>query len=535
MSKHNGDVLDYAIVGGGVSGIYSGWRLLNDSEGATPSVALFESSGRMGGRLLSVIPPHIPSGRVELGGMRYIEKVQSWVTSLVEHLGLETESLAADQPQNLTYVRGKHLRMSELTDATQVPYALRPEESLENDLGNLTAVAAMRALGPAIEKLLGKKIERWEDLADLSPDDWKKVAEEGTFEGTPLYELPMRYLMLRTISHEAFRMARDTGGYDSIHHTWNAADGFCWNVGDYGPNVEYLHVKEGYQQLPLTLLQQYEKQGALHMNTRLKGFDAEDDGTLVLDMEGPEGPMTVRARHLILGMPRRSLELLEPRGPVLDPTNTKVQALIRSVTPIPLFKLAICYAEPWWEKVDPKIKDGKSVTDLPVRQCYYWKVDPDTNHAVILIYDDGIDLDYWAGLRDSSAPSFANDLPADMDLPDWSDFPAPRRMVEEVHRQLVELHGNPPDVPDPYAAAYRDWGDDPYGGGANFWPVGVKSYEVTEAMVHPDPRYKVYVCGDCYSHGQGWVEGALGTAELMLQKHLGLEKPTWKKYDDHPA
>jgi monoamine oxidase len=108
-------------------------------------------------------------------------------------------------------------------------------------------------------------------------------------------------------------------------------------------------------------------------------------------------------------------------------------------------------------------------------------------------------------------------------------------MVEEVHRQLLELHGNPPNVPAPYAAAYRDWGEDPFGGGANFWPVGVKSYAVTEAMVQPDERYPVYVCGDCYSHGQGWVEGALGTAELMLQGRLGLNKPEWKRYEDHPA
>jgi monoamine oxidase len=537
MSANDGRVLDYAIVGAGVSGLYSGWRLLTDFEGEKPTVELFESSGRIGGRLLSVVPPNIPSARVELGGMRYIKGVQSWVTSLVEHLKLETESLAAAQPQNLQYVRGKHLRTAELTDSTQVPYALRHDESSVEDLGNLTAVAAMRALKPAIEELTDHRIEKWQDLAKLTPFDWKKVAEEGTFEGTPLYELPMRYLMLRTISHEAFRMARDTGGYDSIHHTWNAADGFCWNVGDYGPDVSYLHVKNGYQQVPLKLAELFadEVGGTIHLDTRLKGFDQDADGNLVLDFEGPAGARTVRARHLILGMPRRSLELLEPRGPVLDPANTKVQTLIKSVTPIPLFKLAICYDRPWWDDVDPKIKDGKSVTDLPIRQCYYWKVDPTTNHAVILIYDDGIDLDYWAGLRDTRTESFANHLPEDMQLPDWSDFPAPKRMVEEVHRQLLELHGNPPNVPAPYAAAYRDWGEDPFGGGANFWPVGVKSYAVTEAMVQPDERYPVYVCGDCYSHGQGWVEGALGTAELMLQGRLGLNKPEWKKYEDHPA
>jgi len=102
-------------------------------------------------------------------------------------------------------------------------------------------------------------------------------------------------------------------------------------------------------------------------------------------------------------------------------------------------------------------------------------------------------------------------------------------MVEEVHRQLLELHGNPPNVPLPYTAAYKDWGDDPFGGGANFWPVGVRSYEVSEKILQPKPPYRVYVCGDCYSHAQGWVEGALATAEEMLQSHLKLKRPAWKK------
>ena len=41
--------LDIAIVGGGVSGAYSAWRLQQE-RGATESIALFEYSDRIGGR-----------------------------------------------------------------------------------------------------------------------------------------------------------------------------------------------------------------------------------------------------------------------------------------------------------------------------------------------------------------------------------------------------------------------------------------------------------------------------------------------------
>jgi monoamine oxidase len=532
-------VLDYAIVGGGISGVYSAWRLSKGSDSET-SIELFEASERVGGRLLTVVPPQIPSARVELGGMRYIDPAHAWVSSLVDHLGLQTEPLPADEPQNIAYVRGQLLRMFELTDASKLPYNVRTNESSAGDLGNLTAVAAALSLRPTIKQLLGIDVESYQDLAKLSPADWRTIATEGTYEGAPLSSLPMRYMMLRSISNEALHLEEDTGGYDSILYTWNGADGFPWNVGDFGSQVTYKHVTDGYDQLPLILARKFEQAGGtIHSSARLKSFRIAEDRLVALELEEAGAARSVLARRLILAMPRRSLELLDHTGEVLDPGNSEVHELIRSVTPIPLFKLAICYPDPWWEDLEPvdpgtgkkeRISSGRSVTDLPIRQCYYWKVDPETNHAVILIYDDGRDLDYWAGLRDSQAPAFQDELgPDTLTLPEWSSYPAPQRMVDEVHRQLLEMHGisDSSKVPQPYAGAYRDWGEDPYGGGANFWHVGVRSYDVARRVIQPKPPLPVYICGECYSHGQGWVEGALETAEAMLQQHLGLTKPPW--------
>ena len=99
-------------------------------------------------------------------------------------------------------------------------------------------------------------------------------------------------------------------------------------------------------------------------------------------------------------------------------------------------------------------------------------------------------------------------------------------MVREAHRQLVELHGLP-YAPEPYDAAYMDWTEDPFGGGVHFWAIHAKSWEVMPRMVHPEPDVPVYVCGEAYSNAQGWVEGALATAERMLQHHFDLAPPAW--------
>src|SRR3954449_6882386 len=113
--------LDVAVVGGGVSGAYSAWRLQQE-KGATSRVALFEYSDRIGGRLYTVTLPGLPHVKAEVGGMRYIPDSHIMVADLVTHLKLPTKVFpmgGAPPPKgpgancNLFYLRGKHLRLHE--------------------------------------------------------------------------------------------------------------------------------------------------------------------------------------------------------------------------------------------------------------------------------------------------------------------------------------------------------------------------------------------------------------------------------------
>jgi monoamine oxidase len=79
-------------------------------------------------------------------------------------------------------------------------------------------------------------------------------------------------------------------------------------------------------------------------------------------------------------------------------------------------------------------------------------------------------------------------------------------------------------IPEPYSAAWMDWSQDPYGGAFNTWNVGVRPDEVAAAILQPDPAVPLYVCGEAYSHDQGWVEGALDTAEQVVEV-LGVQAP----------
>ena len=46
-------------------------------------------------------------------------------------------------------------------------------------------------------------------------------------------------------------------------------------------------------------------------------------------------------------------------------------------------------------------------------------------------------------------------------------------------------------------------------------------------MRRPWPGVPVHVVGEASSNGQGWVEGALETAERTLQEQVGLARPRW--------
>ncbi len=89
--------LEIAVIGGGVSGVYTAWRL-QEARGLTDRLGLFEYSDRIGGRLFSTTMPGLSHVKPEVGRMRYIKDTHPVVTSLVEHLGLPTEPFPMGAP-----------------------------------------------------------------------------------------------------------------------------------------------------------------------------------------------------------------------------------------------------------------------------------------------------------------------------------------------------------------------------------------------------------------------------------------------------
>jgi hypothetical protein len=236
--------------------------------------------------------------------------------------------------------------------------------------------------------------------------------------------------------------------------------------------------------------------------------------------------------------------------------------------------MVLVYDQPWWEK-KAYVSKGRSLTDLPVRQLYYWgtEVDPKTGNkgkAVLMAYNDEESSTFWSGFRTmplgpnndletyrNNSISYKSKHPSHLMMHEnagvfkrtvkasgkaanpkdpwlalkrknWDDHPAPERMVLEMHKQIMEMHGVT-DAPLPVDAALKNWGDDPYGAAVHFWNSGYKSWEVMPAITKPVNDFPCFICGEAWSENQTWAEGSLQTAEIILQKHFGLSEPEWLK------
>jgi hypothetical protein len=333
------------------------------------------------------------------------------------------------------------------------------------------------------------------------------------------------------MSIEAWTMTRAAIGYDTASWNINAAE-LIFAAFEVAGNASYRRVKQGYETVPTLLASRFlAAEGHVEMTRRLIGFEIArpPSGGNMLSLRFEGIPQPVYARTLILAMPKRSLELLDKVGPLFTPNadGKNVDALLDSVRPVPLFKLVLCYPSPWWRSLG--LYRGRSVTDLPIRQVYYWANEESGNSAIV-IFNDSDNVDYWGGMRLDGSPPYMTRAPGGAAISRGSDMwdkcLAPEDMVRDAVRQVREMHGLR-SIPEPYAAAFHDWSDDPYGGGAHLWNIGSPSWELAPRIIQPVNGVPVYIVGEAYSDRQGWVEGALRTSEMLLQQHFGLPPPPW--------
>ncbi|MBC5810632.1 MAG: FAD-dependent oxidoreductase [Candidatus Eremiobacteraeota bacterium] len=524
-----------AVIGGGCAGAYSALRLQRAERGP---VVLFEYGDRIGGRLYSRTLPGMPHVHAEVGGMRFIREKHKLVVGMIEELGLKARSFPMGHRdpkigsnQNFVYLRRRHLRYGELSNSVKVPYELNwPERDMNPDE---LQTWAYRYLVP-----------NW-DTATL--DDLFKVHVFGK----PLYKYGLWDLLYLVMSGEAYEFMRDAGGYDCNVANANAVSSLPSD--DFGPTVVYETLVKGYDQLPIQTVNTFVKEGGeVRHHHRLKSIVRKDGGGVRLAFVRTETEtandavrrtvvdtddhFTVDADHVVLAMPRRSLELID-WTPLRE--DKMLRHDLKTVIKQAGIKLLLGYEYPWWKALG--LEAGRLITDLPIRQVYYFGSEQEaidgergnSNALLMASYNDLSTLPFWKVFEND--PAFRGRNPGEPTNPDVLNVlpqhhPATTGMVEMAQLLIAEVHGMR-TLPTPYTAVFQDWTEDPFGAGWHAWKAGVDFRHTMKRIRKPIDDWPVYICGEAYSFNQGWVEGALQTAELMLEEHFGLNRPTWLAKD----
>jgi hypothetical protein len=262
--EKGGKHYDIAIIGGGISGVYTAWRLKQ----AYPEkkIALFEYSNRIGGRLYSYTMPGMPNLKAELGGMRWLLS-HKIVVGLIDHLKLRTREfpMGADGgSNNLMYLRRRQLRVKDLNDPAKVPYLLNPDEQGMNP--DQLQAYVMNSLLPFNK--------------ELTAQQWWTVP---VLNGTPLYKMGFWNLLYQVLSSEAYQYMNDAGGYYT--NVANSTAPLSLPITEYDPSNKYYTLTDGFEQLPRTVARCFEALGGeLFMNHRLDSFGRRKDQQYALHL-----------------------------------------------------------------------------------------------------------------------------------------------------------------------------------------------------------------------------------------------------------
>jgi len=546
--------VDIAIVGAGAAGLYVAWRLLSEPMSHTKSIALFDSADRVGGRIHSVIVPGVPYV-TELGAMRYLPE-QILIRSLIEDQ-LQLKHSDFQFETDGYYLRGEYISQTAIDFArtTDPPRNVFPYDVDESERGKtpveLIVLSIQRSLRvlempnfkPGQESLpaLQQKLCDLDEhtlvpnlVRRLTGAEWKLIKRYGHIDGSPLYEISFWDLIRKFLTREGYNLAHD--GRGGCQHL-NAADAIVWFLSDF-TGSPYRTVVGGMGQLVEKFREEITsgplgKLDVINLGWELRDVRHRARGNsksieLTFSTGGFVGAAstaslkTISAGTLILALPQPALKLVNfydfqiVPGDSNERTAQRLNSTLDAVAANPLFKACIAYEKPWW-RAEKLPSCFRVFTDLPIRQVYHFGSERQRqlsasgklrSACLLLLFVDAQYADYWKRLDENT-------------------------VLARIQDQLAQVAGKA--VPAPIALVLKHWSDRPYHAGWHAWNVGARSWEIRDKLLRPFFHANLFTCGEAFSSEQGWIEGALKSAERVLES-MGLPSPpSWVNKAEYDA
>ena len=477
------DILDVLVVGSGVSGCYAAWRLSQSNPALR--IAVCERSDRIGGRLWSVKPTGHSDQVAELGGMR-IASSQTPLLNLVDKFKLTTTNYPPTLPEDIYYLRGVRCRSSKLVASEK--YGYRVPDALK---------------GMSIDDLFNKVVKTATGRLDWTRHELETTFREVTYKGRNLHDLPRAWVFEDILGHEASELLFDAIGYGFQN---NSAGLFLAESLQDLVITDYRHVDGGYQRVPLTMAAESRARGVdFRFGLEMIDFAFEGDLSVVTFKKGDGGTSRIRARKVITTLPLSAYGLLPANCPLRG--ESALARMAAELIHVPAVKIYVNFPDQWWNTMD--IKAGRSITDLPLRQCFYLD-DPSGRGLTLSPYaSGGHSAGFWGPLLDAGRNRAKGDSLAG----------------RTIVRQLREMHGV--DVPDATEIIYRYFDGAHQGYGWNEWRPGARPWHIATAARRPIPGRQVFCTGQATAQVRGWVMDTISSTESVLRDDFRLDRPEW--------
>ncbi len=349
---------------------------------------------------------------------------------------------------------------------------------------------------------------------------------------------------------------------------------------DFPSDSQFRTLAEGFSMLPNALVHQVKMnehgEKRIFLDTTITSIEQGVDGGYTVNYsqrqdDGSYRGHSIQCEKLILCLPKLALEKLFVRSNALNevgnPQSERLWDTLQGTTDQPLLKINLYYDKAWWGNAisgQPPVAFGPNFSDLPTGSVYpFYSIDAEAaaaleyegwlkqngkepsqeiasklavidekkyqKAAALTIYCDYANINFWSGLQ-STGDKFDSPMQREYSSKcPQTIYPASNKVVETATKFFQQIF-NTHYVPGPSLTSARIWegttlfsapASDQFGYGVHQWALGANDREVIADLVEPLPD--LYTCGEAYSDYQGWVEGALRSSDLVLDK-FGLSR-----------
>lgn len=521
---------DIVIVGAGVSGLYCAYRIL--TEKPKTKIVIFDLLDRIGGRLdtdlvkIKDLDGNTVDVKEEEGGMRFDTSMKE-LLALIHDLDMSQQIVpfGMGDDNNYYHIRGRSFTRAESklnnNAIWKELYNLLPNEQNKSPVDIITAV---------YHDLVVENGERVP--ANPTPEFWQHFRLDFKYKGIPLNEWGL-WALLREfgLSQECITMMANSIGFAGPFFSLASAGEAYQILEDFPANPDYSTLMYGFESLPKMLAKRITANGgSIHLSSPVTSIDKKGNGFAV-QVQQEKKASTVACSQVILALPAAALARLQDASPALNseknPRADELTNNIKSVVSMRLCKVNLYYNHAWWRDSTegnlPNIKDGGSFTSLPLGSVYAFDplVSGDvTGPAALTIYCDFNNTNFWETLQGegkANNPMFTSPLQEEHNRTRPQVlFPASEALVVEATRQIKELF-QMILVPRPVLTSFRLWsGEEQFGYAYHQWARFADDREVMKTLASPVKN--IFVCNEAFSDDQGWVNGALRSANLVLEK-----------------